>query len=144
MNKSSNRANSAKNKANGTLAKRITGVIYAAVATPYYMYHIKRVARRNPEGYTVDKRRHAITDGYSIAVKGTQDSHGVLGLVRTTYYSLRHGLNFGGWLDTATGRYYYDSVVIEHDEDTAIAKGRENEQIAIYNLTDGEEIRLRD
>lgn len=50
MNKSSNRANSAKDKANGTLAKRITGVIYAAVATPYYMYHIKRVARRNPEG----------------------------------------------------------------------------------------------
>ena len=108
------------------------------------MYHIKRVAKRNPEGYTVDKKRHAITDGYSIAVKETQNSHGIRGLMRTTYHSLRHGLNFGGWLDTATGRYYYDSVVIEHDEATAIAKGRENEQIAVYNLTDGKEIRLKD
>lgn len=144
MNKSSNRANSAKNKANGTLAKRITGVIYATVATPYYMYHIQRVAKRCPDGYTVDKRRHAITDGYSIAVKETQDSHGIRGLVRTTFHSLRHGLNFGGWLDTATGLYYYDSVVIEQDEQTAIAKGLENNQIAIYNLTDGEEIRLKD
>lgn len=142
MKKHDNRANSAKDKANGTLAKRITGVIYAAVATPYYMYHIKRVARRNPEGYTVDKKCHAITDGYSIAVKETQDSHGIFGLMRTTFNSLRKGLNFGGWLDTATGRYYYDSVVIEHDEATAIAKGLENEQIAIYNLTDGKEIRL--
>lgn len=142
MNKSSNRTNSAKDKASETLAKRITGVIYATVATPYYMYHIQRVAKRNPEGYTVDKRRHAITDGYSIAVKETQDSHGICGLMRTTFHSLRHGLNFGGWLDTATGRYYYDSVVIEHDEATAIAKGLKNEQIAIYNLTDGKEIRL--
>lgn len=108
------------------------------------MYHIQRVAKRNPEGYTVDKKRKAITDGYSIAVKETQDSHGILGLVRTTFHSLRHGLNFGGWLDTATGRYYYDSVVIEQDEQTAIAKGCENEQIAIYNLTEGEEIRLKD
>lgn len=142
MKKHDNRTNSAKNKANETLAKRITGVIYAAVATPYYMYHMQRVAKRCPGGYTVDKRRHAITDGYSIAVKETQDSHGIWGLVRTTFHSLRHGLNFGGWLDTATGRYYYDSVVIEHDEATAIAKGLKNEQIAIYNLTDGKEIRL--
>lgn len=144
MNKYDNRTNSAKNKASETLAKRITGVIYAAVATPYYMYHIKRVAKRCPEGYTIDKRCNAITDGYSIAVKETQDSHGIWGLVRTTFHSLRKGLNFGGWLDTATGRYYYDSVVIEHDEATAIAKGLKNEQIAIYNLTDGEEIRLND
>lgn len=144
MNKTDNRTNSAKDKANGTLAKRITGVIYATVATPYYMYHIKRVAKRCPDGYTVDKKRHAITDGYSIAVKETQDSHGIWGLVRTTFNSLRKGLNFGGWLDTATSRYYYDSVVIEHDEQTAIAKGLENEQIAIYNLTDGKEIRLTD
>ena len=142
MNKSSNRANSAKDKASETLAKRITGVIYATIATPYYMYHIQRIAKRNPEGYTVDKKRKAISDGYSIAVKETQDSHGIRGLMRTTYHSLRHGLNFGGWLDTATGRYYYDSVVIEYDEDTAIAKGLKNEQIAIYNLTDGKEIRL--
>lgn len=144
MNKTDNRTNSAKDKANGTLAKRITGVIYATVATPYYMYHIKRVAKRCPDGYTVDKKRHAITDGYSIAVKETQDSHGIWGLMRTTFNSLRKGLNFGGWLDTATSRYYYDSVVIEHDEQTAIAKGLENEQIAIYNLTDGKEIRLTD
>lgn len=142
MDKSDNRTISAKNKASETLAKRITGVIYATVATPYYMYHIQRVAKQNPEGYTVDKRRHAITDGYSIAVKETQDSHGIWGLMRTTFHSLRKGLNFGGWLDTATGRYYYDSVVIEQDEQTAITKGLENEQIAIYNLTDGKEIRL--
>lgn len=144
MKRNGNRTNSAKDKASETLAKRITGVIYATVTTPYYMYHIQRVAKRCPDGYTVDKRRHAITEGYSIAVKETQDSHGIWGLMRTTFNSLRKGLNFGGWLDTATGRYYYDSVVIEQDEQTAIAKGLENEQIAIYNLTDGKEIRLTD
>lgn len=42
MNKSSNRTISAKNKASETLAQRITGVIYATVATPYYMYHIQQ------------------------------------------------------------------------------------------------------
>lgn len=144
MKRTDNRTISAKNKASETLAQRITGVIYATVATPYYMYHIQRVAKRNPEGYTVDKKRKAISDGYSIAVKETQDSHGVWGLMRTTFHSLRKGLNFGGWLDSNTGRYYYDSVVIEHDEATAIAKGLKNDQIAIYNLTSREEIRLKD
>ncbi len=137
MKKHDNRTNSAKDK-----AKIALKALRAAVQTPYYLTKVYKVSRRNRDGYTVDNKMRPITSGYSIAVKETQDSHGICGLVRTTFHSLRDGLNFGGWLDTATGRYYYDSVVIEQDEQTAIAKGRENEQIAIYNLTDGKEIRL--
>lgn len=137
MNKSDNRTNSAKET-----AKKALKALRAAAQTPYYLTKVYKVSRRNRDGYTVDNKMRPITSGYSIAVKETQDSHGLWGLMRTTFHSLRDGLNFGGWLDTATGRYYYDSVVIEQDEQTAIAKGLENEQIAIYNLTDGKEIRL--
>lgn len=139
MNTIDNRANSAKET-----AKKALKALRAAAQTTYYLTRVYKVSRRNRDGYTVDRKMQPITDGYSIAVKETQDSHGICGLIRTTFHSLRHGLNFGGWLDTATGRYYYDSVVIEHDEATAIAKGLKNEQIAIYNLADGEEIRLKD
>lgn len=137
MNKTDNRTNSAKET-----AKKALKALRAAAQTPYYLAKVYKVSRRNRDGYTVDNKMRPITSGYSIAVKETQDSHGIWGLVRTTFHSLRHGYNFGGWLDTTTGRYYYDSVAIEQDEATAIAKGLENDQIAIYNLTDGKEIRL--
>jgi len=50
----------------------------------------------------------------------------------------------GGWLDEESGLFYFDSVRVfsetEFKEATEFAK--QNEQIAFYNLTYEEEIRL--
>ena len=45
-------------------------------------------------------------------------------------------------MDTATGLYYYDATVIIEDRDAAIAFGRLQNQIAIFDLNTLTEIRL--
>lgn len=55
-----------------------------------------------------------------------------------------HGGCVGGWQDSESGQYYFDSVRIFPVDSLAQARqfGRENQQKAIYNLSTGKEIRL--
>lgn len=52
------------------------------------------------------------------------------------------GKMFGAWLDTETGKTHLDVVTIFTDREEAIKYGRFYGEIAIYDLTAGEEIRL--
>lgn len=44
------------------------------------------------------------------------------------------GNNFGGWLDTNTGKFYLDVSKVVPDKETALRLARENDQIGIFNL----------
>lgn len=48
----------------------------------------------------------------------------------------------GVWVDSASGKVYFDEVRIVEDRDEAIKLGREWGQLAIFDLNEGEEIRL--
>ena len=103
------------------------------------------VAALNPEGFTVNaKTMEPVTHGFAVAVEATQNSFGPEGLARVLDYAATHSeVNaIGGWLDTETGKYYYDCVCIVYSEREARALARQNKQIAIFDLDNMREIRI--
>lgn len=113
---------------------------------------VAALAALNPEGFTVNAANlQPVTTGYAVALKQTQNSFGNEGLakVANVIEELQASGNldgrtlaFGGWYDSESGLYYYDATVIFEDRAEAIEAGRVNEQIAIFDLANMEEIRL--
>lgn len=92
-----------------------------------------------------------VSTGFAVALKRTQNSFGAEGLAKvakviedlqTSGNLAGHALAFGGWYDSKSRLYYYDATVIFENRAEAIAAGRANEQIAIFDLSNLEEIRL--
>ena len=106
---------------------------------------LQAVAAVNPDGFTIDVNTfEPITNGFAVAVSETQNSFGNYGAAKVVDYAYRHPevKAFGGWLNTDNNMYYYDAVIIVNDLDEAKKLGRDNGQIAIFNLTTLQEIRL--
>ena len=113
---------------------------------------VAAIAALNPSGFTVDAATlQPVTAGYAVAMKQTQNSFGTEGLakVANTIEEIQASGNlngrilaFGGWYDSESGLFYYDATVIYQDREKAIEAGRANEQIAIFDLSNLEEIRL--
>lgn len=103
------------------------------------------IAAANPEGFTVNaKTLMPVTSGYAVAVRATQNSFGPEGLAAVVDYAKtdKEVTAFGGWLDSETGLYYYDAVIIvETLEDARQIATREN-QLAFYGLHEMKEYRL--
>lgn len=49
---------------------------------------------------------------------------------------------FGGWYNSEDGQYYFDATMIFNTKAEALRAARANSQYAIYDLNNGEEIRL--
>ena len=113
---------------------------------------VAAIAAINPDGFTVNAATlQPVTSGYAVALKRTQNSFGAEGLAKVANVieelQASGNLNgrilaFGGWYDSESGLYYYDATVIYQDREKAIEAGRANEQIAIFDLANLEEIRL--
>ena len=117
---------------------------------------VAAMAALNPEGFTVNAANlQPVTTGYAVALKHTQNSFGAEGLAKVVDYitgfeefvnrfhlNVEGRLAYGGWYDSESGLYYYDATVIYQDREKAIEAGRVNEQIAIFDLANLEEIRL--
>ena len=113
---------------------------------------VAAIAALNPSGFTVDAATvQPVTAGYAVAMKQTQNSFGTEGLakVANTIEEIQASGNldgrilaFGGWYEAESGLFYYDATVIYQDREKAIEAGRANEQIAIFDLSNLEEIRL--
>ncbi|MBP5759743.1 MAG: hypothetical protein J6W45_10110 [Bacteroidales bacterium] len=104
-------------------------------------------SKTHPDGFTLNISTWEMpTEGIAVAYSATQDRHDRDGLEFVVSHARTHGGYIGGWLDTETGRYYFDSVrVFPEDSLTQASQfGRENAQIAIYILSSDKEIRLED
>lgn len=103
------------------------------------------IAMNNKEGFTVNAvNLQPVTNGYAVAVADTQNSFGFEGLIDVVKYVSDHPeINaFGGWYNSENNMYYFDATVIVNDLATAKELGRINQQIAIFDLANLEEIRL--
>ena len=103
------------------------------------------IATNNKEGYTVNAATlQPVTSGYAVAVADTQNSFGIDGLQNVVKYVENHPeVNaFGGWYNSENNMYYFDATVIVNDLEAAKELGRINNQIAIFDLANLEEIRL--
>jgi fructokinase len=104
---------------------------------------IQKIAEANPEGFTVDLTTlKRLTRGYSVAYLETQNSFGDEGLRQVLKHAMENGKKVGGWLNDEDGYFYYDSIQIFTDLEAAKRFGRENGQIAIFDLTELRVIKL--
>jgi fructokinase len=104
---------------------------------------IKAVAKSNPQGFTINigSGEHVL-DGYAVAYEITQDCFDDAGLEKCIEHAKNNGGIVGGWYNSENQRYYYDSIMIIDDVNDAMNQAREEKQIAIFNLSSKEEIRL--
>jgi len=94
------------------------------------------IAAANPEGFTVNaKTLTPVTSGYAVAVRATQNSFGPEGLSAVVDYAKtdKDITAFGGWLDSESGLYYYDAVVVTDSFARAVALAEREGQIAFFH-----------
>lgn len=100
-------------------------------------------SKTNPDGFTLDIQTFKpVTKGFAVSYKETQNSFEKEGLKKAISHALKHNNIVGGWLNSENGYYYFDSVKVfeESKLDEAIEFAKENEQMAIYDLTNQKEI----
>lgn len=96
---------------------------------------ILEIAGKNPDGFTVDLTTlKKVTKGISVAYLETQDSFGEEGLKRVLNHALMHEKKVGGWLNEENNQFYFDSIRIFTNLEEAKQFGRENKQIAIFDI----------
>lgn len=111
-----------------------------AVADSVWTYSIS-----HPDGFTMNLATMTEpTEGVVVAYAATQGCHSRKQLGRVVRHAIRHDGYVGGWLDTSDSLYYFDSSRLfpEDSLDAAIQFGIENDQIAVFVLSQGCEIRL--
>ena len=102
-------------------------------------------SQAHPDGFTVDIRdRKVPTEGISVAYAATQDRHSKEDLGDVVSHALAHDGYVGGWWNSEDSLYYFDSVRIlpESAAGEAVTFALENEQLAFYVLSTGEEVRI--
>lgn len=100
-----------------------------------------------PDGFTLSINTwEQPKEGITVAYSATQDRHDRADLDFVVSHARAHDGYIGGWLDTATRRFYYDSVRLFPEDalEEAVKFGRENGQIAIFILSSSTEIRLEE
>lgn len=106
---------------------------------------IWNLSQFRPDGFTVDVRTMEMpTEGIAVAYAATQGCHSREDLTRVVRHAFEHGGHVGGWYDSESGLYFFDSTRLfpEDQLDEALQFARDNGQLAVYVLSTGEEIRL--
>ena len=104
-------------------------------------------SQSHPDGFTLDVRKMTEPrEGISVAYVATQNSHGRQALDAVVSHATEHDGFVGGWLDPSDSLYYFDSVRLfpEDSLEAAVNFGKANFQKAIYKLSTGEEIILKE
>ena len=97
----------------------------------------------NPDGFTLNLENFKpVVLGVAVAYFATQNSFGKEGLKKVIVHAQHHDNVIGGWLNLHNKRYYFDSIKIFKKLNDAIEFAKENQQIAVFNLTTLEEIYL--
>jgi chorismate mutase len=136
----------------GTLAKTVVPKLVAPVAT---RHHNQTVGSPEGTGSTTDPKtgKRITSGGYAVGVHPelTEQVPGevitpeiVENFIRRNEETYRKdsGLKFGTWLNTDNNTTYLDAVAIIPDLDTAVQVARNNNEIAIWDLKNKQEIRI--
>ena len=102
-------------------------------------------SQTHPDGFTLSVSTwEEPQEGIAVAYSSTLGSHDKAELHYVVGHALDNGGFVGGWLDTETGLYHFDSIRLfpEDSLEAACRFGRENDQLALYILSSGQEVRL--
>lgn len=101
-------------------------------------------SEKNPDGFTLNLLTFKpIIFGLVVGFKETLNCVGIEGLEKALDHASKNDHKIGGWLNLEDGNYYFDSVRIFFNKDEAIEFAKANNQIAIYDLTNLKEIRIK-
>jgi hypothetical protein len=104
---------------------------------------ILKIAKCNRDGFTYDLRlKKLIIGGFVSAYDATQNSFETTDLENVINHAQQHDNVVGGWYDSETGLFYFDSCKVFDNLDDAISFGKAQNQIAIYDLDKLIEVRL--
>jgi len=121
-------------------SRLVNGSSVRAVVDSVWIYSVS-----HPNGFTMNLATMTEpTKGVVVAYAATQGCHSRKQLGRVVRHAISHDGYVGGWLDTSDSLYYFDSSRLfpEDSLDAAIRFGIENEQIAVFVLSQGREVRL--
>ena len=94
-------------------------------------------SQTHPDGFTLSVSTwKEPQEGIAVAYSSTLGSHDKAELHYVVGHALDNGGFVGGWLDTETGLYHFDSIRLfpEDSLEAACRFGRENDQLALYIL----------
>lgn len=100
---------------------------------------------KNPYGFTLNiETFEPIKFGICVAYFETQNCFDKKGLEQVIDHAIRHNKIVGGWLNDGNGFYYFDSIRIFRNSELelAIEFAKQNEQLAIFDLTNLKEIKI--
>lgn len=103
-------------------------------------------SKNNPNGFTLNiETFKEVKFGIVVAFKETQNHFGIQHLQEVINHALENNKTVGGWLNVENGLYYFDSVKVFKNSELseALKFASENEQIAIFDLTNLKEIRIK-
>ena len=103
-------------------------------------------SQNNPDGFTLNiETFKTVKFGIVVAYAATQNSFGKEALVNVINHALDHEKIIGGWLNDENDYYYFDSVKIFKNSELqeAIKFAKQNEQLAIFDLTNLREIKIK-
>jgi hypothetical protein len=106
---------------------------------------VMEFARLFPDGFTLDLRTMKLLKfGVAVAYAETQNSHTPDQVDVCIAHALAHDQVLGGWQNDENNEFYFDSVrVFKNSElEDAIEFGRQQKQIAIFDLTNLKEYKL--
>lgn len=121
---------------------KLAGRSFRAVADSVWVYSVL-----HPDGFTMNLATMTEpSEGVVVAYAATQGCHSRKQLGRVVRHAIRHDGYVGGWLDTSDSLYYFDSSRFFPEDSlaAAIRFGIENGQIAVFVLSEGREVRLKD
>lgn len=103
-------------------------------------------SKNNPFGFTINiETMKPIEFGICVSYLETQNSFGKESLQKVITHSLKHQKIVGGWLNEENNQYYFDSVKMFKNSELqqAIEFAKENKQIAIFDITNLKEIKIK-
>ena len=103
-------------------------------------------SQSHPDGFTLDVRTMTVPEeGIAVSYAETQGSHSRSQLDQVVAHALGHEGYVGGWLNSADGLYYFDSVKLfpETELAEALRFGRAADQYSAFILSTGSEILVR-
>ena len=82
---------------------------------------IEKIAKENPEGFTVKLPEMSwVISGYIAAYKDTQNCFGAEGLKKAVEHALNHDKIVGGWMNEENKLFYFDSSKVFKSLDEAV------------------------
>jgi hypothetical protein len=113
---------------------------------------LARVVNDSPDGFTINLKGKPVTNGFAFspyknreAVLDSVDAKSIDSfLSKNEDLLFQDGHFLGGWRNADDGKFYLDISVVDPNKFRALERALKNDQIAIFDLTKGEELKTVD